>query len=327
MTLTLEEVKNIRFPMARRPNEGYRANEVDDFVDRAVDTFQSMADENERLKAQLDAVSADQGARGGDDQQVAQLRAELERLQKENNSLREAAAAGQQAGSGVDEGELNRLRQANAELEQKAGDLGRQLSAAQAAQVAQPSVGVQNAKLERLVVTTSAEASPAVIRLVQLATEQAESVVSEAESTARTKRAEAERAAEETTKAAQERAAKIDTDAKQNAERLTTEARNQAERVTSEAKSNADQVNVDASKRREELFSTLETERDHFVGKIDELKAWEANYRTSLTEHLRKQAEAVESSKLAPKDAPALVDGDRSASATPRLDALLADKN
>ena len=58
MTLTLDEVRRIRFPMARRPGDGYRAAEVDDFVDRVDATFAAMTDESERLKAQLEALKS-----------------------------------------------------------------------------------------------------------------------------------------------------------------------------------------------------------------------------------------------------------------------------
>ena len=39
MTLTLEEVRKVRFPMVKRPGEGYRAIEVDDFVDKVEAAF------------------------------------------------------------------------------------------------------------------------------------------------------------------------------------------------------------------------------------------------------------------------------------------------
>ena len=56
MTLSLSEVQAIRFPIARRGTDGYRAAEVDDFVDKVVDTFTVLADDNERLKATVEAL-------------------------------------------------------------------------------------------------------------------------------------------------------------------------------------------------------------------------------------------------------------------------------
>ena len=38
MTLTLEDVKNVRFRIAKRQGEGYVATEVDEFVDRVAAT-------------------------------------------------------------------------------------------------------------------------------------------------------------------------------------------------------------------------------------------------------------------------------------------------
>lgn len=65
MTLTLEEVRKVRFPMVKRPGEGYRAIEVDDFVDKVEAAFMTLTDENERLKAQVEALrSGEPGNRG-----------------------------------------------------------------------------------------------------------------------------------------------------------------------------------------------------------------------------------------------------------------------
>lgn len=48
MTLTLEEVRKVRFPMVKRPGEGYRAIEVDDFVDKVEAAFMTLTDEKDR---------------------------------------------------------------------------------------------------------------------------------------------------------------------------------------------------------------------------------------------------------------------------------------
>lgn len=322
MTLTLDEVREIRFPMARRPNEGYRANEVDEFVDRVLDTFTQMNADSERTQAQLAALKEDNGSRGAGDSE--QLRAEIARLQQENAALREQGQRpeqGERPAPSVDTAELDNLRQANAELERRNAELARQLEEAQnrpapvAPLAAVPSPSDEAPKLERLVVNTSAEASPAVIRLVQLATEQAESVVTEAEAEAESKRQAAEAAAEQTTKDAEQRAAQIEADAKAEAERLRSEAKAEYEKVTTDAKN-----------RRQEVFTTLENEREQFAAKIDALKKWESSYRGNLTQHLRNQADALENETMVPSDAPALLGDERTSSATPRLDALLADK-
>mgnify|MGYP002721463177 CR=1 FL=1 len=89
MTLTLDEVRRIRFPMARRPGDGYRAAEVDDFVDRVDATFAAMTDESERLKAQLEALKSSDD-RSQYDEADSELAEENERLKAQ---LEEARAA------------------------------------------------------------------------------------------------------------------------------------------------------------------------------------------------------------------------------------------
>ena len=307
MTLSLSEVRAIRFPIARRGTDGYRAGEVDDFVDKVDITFTSILEENDRLKAQLDALKNDTATSGGDSPADEQLRAEVDRLTAELEAARQNAPVAPAGDDSELRAELERLRnrerQLSAELQQ-----ARQQPVAT---VASTSTG----NVERVEVTTSEQASPVVIRLVQLASEQAENVITEAEAEANRKRQDAEREAEETTAAA-----------RAEADRIETAAREEADRLAREAKAHADQVNIDAAERRTEVFTTLERERDDFQGKVDRLRGFENNYRSSLIDHLRRQAEAVESDVLEPTEAPSLIGEERGKSATPRLDALLADK-
>ena len=56
MTLSLDEVRSIRFPMARKPNEdGYRASSVDKFMDELEISYADLVNENEKLKANAGA--------------------------------------------------------------------------------------------------------------------------------------------------------------------------------------------------------------------------------------------------------------------------------
>lgn len=325
MTLTLDEVNRIRFPMARRPNEGYRAGEVDDFVDNVVATFTSLNAETDRLKAQIEALKSDQGggAPAADDGERARLADENDRLRGEVEALRNRAQGerGEGAGAPIDSTELDELRRVNAELQQRAEraeaelQQAREQAGAQQQFVGAGEDGQTAPQTEHIVVTTSAEASSSAIRLVSLATEQAERVITDAEQEAAAKTAEAERIAAETKAAAES-----------DAEEIRTTAQSEADKLLADAKANADQVEVDARSRREELFSTLESEREEFAGKVDRLKSWESKYRSGIAEYLRGQVSALESDNFEPGDAPGLLGDERTASATPRLDALLADR-
>ncbi len=190
---------------------------------------------------------------------------------------------------------------------------------------------------ERLIVTTSAEASRAAQRLVQMA----EKVVTEAEDDADKIREDARREAHQ-----------ITTDARTRAERSESEARVLADRVSAEAKARADQMDRELANRRTELFSRLESERDQLNDSVQKLRDFESTYRTNITNHLKGQLSTLdETATFEPEDRP---DGlpaadDRSAqnqgpraepspadedddddktvrlTSTPRLDALLGD--
>lgn len=289
MTLTLDDVRNTKFRMARR--SGYEVIDVDQFVDQVEDAFAQLTEENEMLKRQVEALQQSQPQSQDGDQ--------------------DAGAFGR-----VDEAPQSPTTpvSAPAPVQQP------QQATAQVAEGGQTTV-----------VTTSAEASPAVIRLVQLATEQSERLVGEAN----------------------EQATKVVDDAKQTAHEITTDARTKAERVESEARVNAEKMTSDAQgrssaldleieNRRREMFGQLEQQRDELQAAVADLRSFESHYRSNLTAHLRGQIETLEGSVLEPSEKPGLVPdassdeavapqdgnaaGAEDASDTPRLDALMGDQ-
>ena len=138
-----------------------------------------------------------------------------------------------------------------------------------------------------IVVTTGKEASSAVVRLVEMSTEQAERLVEEATEDANRIREEANRTAHQ----------------------LTTDARTRAERVESEARVNAERLQADALESRREAGSG---DRELGVARCSatwsgsatssprpspSLRNFETAYRTNLTSHLRSQIETLESGR------------------------------
>lgn len=361
MTLTLDEVRRIRFPMARRPGEGYRAGEVDDFVDKVDATFAAIVDENDRLKAQLDALKNADGAAGGQpdpklSEENAHLKAQLEELRahqqeagsaelersrsaaaeaenKARSARQEAAnlrrqleearrrAAQQTTVQGAGSAEASRLRTENERLNSQLKQARNEADAARRAAAAAPTkIASTEGAPERIQVSTSAEAAPAVVRMVELAIADAERVVHEAQEEANRKMADAEKKAHEHI-----------VDAQTRAERIESAARVNSERVTSEAQATAEKVTTDAQARRNDLFSQLESERDDLTAKVDQLRAFESNYRDSIISHLRTQAENIEKGIFEPTATAELVRPENrvspGSSATPRLDALITGRN
>ncbi|WP_432559202.1 DivIVA domain-containing protein [Granulicoccus sp. GXG6511] len=298
MTLTLDEVRKTKFHMARRT--GYEVSEVDLFVDRVEASFAQLTEENQMLKQQVEALK----------QAQTQSRQREDRQEPSNAEV-----------------QAQQQRQPEPPRPQP------QQQPQQPQQVARAAGGT-----EKLVVTTSAEASPAVVRLVQMATEQSEQLVNEANSEAKRKIEEANQKANQITTDARTKSERLESEARTKSERLESEARTNAERMTNEAQGRANDLDRQVGLRRAELFSALEEERDQLQDAVGQLRSFEANYRQSFASHLKQQLQSVESISFEPSQKPALADGQGNTdgrrarqgseggqSGTPRLDALLGE--
>jgi len=274
MTLSLDDVRNKRFRMARK--SGYEVLEVDEFVDDVEESFAQLLDENQNLKRQVEALKSAPPA------PAAAIPPPSPPVQQP----RPAPAA------------------------------------------APPSSGP-------IVVTTGKDASAAVVRLVELSTEQAERLVNEATEDANRIREEANRIAHQVT-----------TDARTRAERVESEARVNAERLQADAQSRIQRLEKDIESRRGEMFGDLQKQREDLSKTVAALRTFEANYRRSLSNHLRSQIDTLETVRLEPEAPDAVrnaggdqgINGDATGreesptsrgnqtSETPRLDALLGDQ-
>ena len=86
----------------------------------------------------------------------------------------------------------------------------------------------------------------------------------------------------------------------------------------------AAQVDKDAAARREELFTTLESERDELASRVDHLRDFEGRFRSTFTSNLQSHIDALTNNLIQPDDEPDLLkENMRGTSSTPRLDALL----
>lgn len=233
MTLSLDDVRNMRFRMARK--SGYEVLEVDEFVDQVEETFAQLIEENQNLKRQVESLKS--------------------------SAPSEAPKP-----------------------------------AAQTAPAAPAKPAESGAASEgTLVVTTSKEASSAVVRLVEMSANQAEQLVSEATDEAARIKDEADRAAHQMT-----------TDARTRAERVESEARVSAERVQADAIGRSEQLDREIVTRRRDMFSQLERQRDDLSAAVTDLRSFEETYRTNLTKQLQGHIESVRSGKAEPDEVPSL---------------------
>ena len=321
MTLTLEQVRQTRFHLARR--NGYEPVDVDNFVDKVEATLSQLTEENETLRQQVDALSSSEPSNifvptpAGDADE--KLRQELDARRGELDGVRGEADSLRAQLQGKDD-EVERLR---AELAARTRELEAarsELSRLQPAEGEGPKASVEN-----IVVTSAADASPAVARLLQMATEQAERLVGESQVEAQRLVGDARAEAEGVIDNANRKAHETLTDARTRADRIESEARVNAERVTSDALNRAEAVNAEADQRRTELFTQLEAERDTLRARVDKLRGFESTFRSNLTRQLQSQIKSLEEAVLEPGDTPDLLNEPGEASATPRLDALLGD--
>ena len=120
---------------------------------------------------------------------------------------------------------------------------------------------------QEIKVTTVAEASSAAARLLEIATRNADELVGEA---------------------------------KDEAEKIVGEARTKAERLESESKAKADRLESDARTRRrcstprppsaaQQLFGDLEKEKDELNAEVENLRAFEREYRSRLKSYFQQQ--------------------------------------
>jgi DivIVA domain-containing protein len=185
-----------------------------------------------------------------------EVEAELVRLGRENDELRtklETVQAGGQAG----------------------GQVGDQAPVAAAAP-AQPTTdgavpagptpvttvtSADQPGVETLRVTTTAEASAAAARLLELATRSADELLE---------------------------------DARAQADGILASARTDAERVEQEARARSEQLDVETGQRREQLLTSLEADRTTLASEVESLRTFEREYRAELKDYFAKQLDALE---------------------------------
>lgn len=304
MSLTLEEVRQVRFRMARRGQSGYEVGDVDNFIDKVEETFAQFDNEREVMRREAESArNAGEGAPGGVAPEVVAAKdSEIANLRREIDQLNAALADGAQGGPQVE-----KLAQQNSQLRAQLDQTRAELDQARS-QGGSPQVADQ---ANTLTVATREDAAPAVIRLVQLATEQAESLVNEAE-------LESARKLEE----AKKQAFEITTDARTKADRVESEARVNAEQMTREAEQRAAAVDGEAARRRNELFAGLEREQGLLTQKVGALRNFESDFRENLRSYLSRNLNNLEAEHLEPGDAPELA---QAAGGNSRLDSLARD--
>jgi DivIVA domain-containing protein len=188
------------------------------------------------------------------DQFLDEVEAELARLTRENDDLRSKLAAAQQGGP------------AQAAAPEKAPEPEPQPEP-------QPAEA-EKAPVETIKVTTVADASSAAARLLEIATRNADELVTEAK----------------------DNADRIVGEARTKAERLESEAKVKADRMDSDARTRAQMLDAETAERRQQLFGELEKERDKLNAEVENLRSFEREYRSRLRSYFKQQLQALDGS-------------------------------
>jgi DivIVA domain-containing protein len=238
MPLTPEDVSNKRFT-AVRLREGYDMGEVDQFLDEVEAELTRLVNENEELRAKVEALQSGQP--------VQEAPVTLEKPAEEAPEEQPAEEPQEQA---APEPEPEPEPEPTPEPEPV-----REEPAAPAPAVA------ERREPETIKVTTTAEASMAATRLLELAGRNADELVAEA---------------------------------REQAEQIVSEARTEAQSLQEEARARAEQLDSETQERRQQLMGDLEREREELGAEVDRLKDFERSYRAELKGYFEQQLQALE---------------------------------
>jgi DivIVA domain-containing protein len=212
------------------------------------------------------------------DQFLDEVEAELARLTRENDDLRaklSAAQAGalEPAAPPMAEPVAPEPVAATPEPEPEPEPA----PTAQVPPVQTPAMGAVAPGVQTIRVETVGDASNAAARLLELASRNADQLVEDAKS----------------------EADKIVGEARTKAERLEGEAKSNADKLEADARGRAQSLDAETAERRTQLFGDLERERDTLSHEVDNLRAFEREYRSRLKTYFSQQLEALESSASA----------------------------
>ncbi len=174
------------------------------------------------------------------------------------------------------ESELARLLKENEDLRgkltaaQRGG--GAPAEAAPAEKPAEPAPVVAAAPREEIKVTTIGEASSAAARLLELATRNADEVVGEAK----------------------DEADRIIGAARTKAERLEAETKTKTDRLEQDARTRSQMLDSETAAKRRELFGELEKEKERLDSEVENLRAFEREYRSRLKSYFTQQLQTLD---------------------------------
>ncbi len=245
MPLTPEDVSNKRFTPVRL-REGYDMGEVDAFLDEVEAELERLLKENEDLRSKLSATD------GGTSAIAMPGKAPEKAPEKAPDKAAEKAP--EKATEPTPE-----------KVEEKPADKPAE---------SKPVVAAAASATEEIKVYTAAEASSAATRLLELATRNADEVVTEAI----------------------QEAEQIVGAARTEAERLEAETKSKTDKLEQEARARAQNLDSEVEGKRREMLGDLEREKRRLDTEVEDLRGFEREYRSRLKSYFTEQLQALEGS-------------------------------
>jgi len=227
------------------------------------------------------------------DQFLDEVEAEMQRLIKERDDLGGKLAAAQRGGRGAAVVDEPAVKSAVKPAEAPAAKIPEKSAEKSAA----PGSAAAAAPREMIKVVTAAEASSAAVRLLELATRNADEVVAEAK----------------------QEADQIVGAARTEAERLESETRSRTDTLEQEARTRTQNLDSETDTKRSELLGDMKREKARLDGEVETLRAFEREYRSRLKSYFNEQLQALDG----PSAGGELPQGD--ASEPRRLQSILGD--
>jgi DivIVA domain-containing protein len=186
------------------------------------------------------------------DQFLDEVESELTRLTRENEELRGKLSTAQKGGAVAAPTPAPAKEESKKEPE---------------AAPAQPA-----APAETIKVVTAAEASSAALRLLEIATRNADELAAESK----------------------EQAEQVLSEARTEAERLAADAKAKAERLEADARTRSERLDSEVAERRQQQFGDLEREKEKLNGEVESLRTFEREYRSRLKSYFEQQLTALD---------------------------------
>jgi DivIVA domain-containing protein len=194
------------------------------------------------------------------DQFLDEVETELARLVRENDDLRAKLQAAQQGSGAAAPAPMPEPVKPEPEPEP--------------VKAPEPAAAEVGGPVETIKVATVADASSAAARLLEIATRNADEVVADAK----------------------DQADKIIGEARTKAERLEAESKVKSERMESDARTRSQMLDSETAERRQQLFGDLEKEKEKLNAEVENLRAFEREYRSRLKSYFQQQLAALDGS-------------------------------